>query len=56
MVKRGVRKEIKRWGNSCVIVLTREDLKLYNLEVGDVLDISNFVVIKKNKKGSRKSG
>ncbi len=34
-----MRKEIKKYGNSAVIVLTKEDLKLEKLKVGDVIEI-----------------
>lgn len=41
-----MRKEIKQYGNSAVIVLTKEDLKLHNLEIGDVVDLSDVVKVK----------
>jgi antitoxin component of MazEF toxin-antitoxin module len=34
-----MRKEIKKWGDSAVIVLTQEDLKVYKLAVGKIVDI-----------------
>ena len=34
-----IKKEIKQFGNSAVIVLTKENLKLNNLDVGDIIDI-----------------
>jgi len=34
-----MRKEIKQYGNSAVIVLDSEDMKVYQLKYGDVLDI-----------------
>jgi len=35
-----MRKEIKSYGNTNVIVLTKSDLKLYQLNVGDVVEIT----------------
>lgn len=35
-----IKKEIKKFGNSAVIVLTAENLKLYKLKIGDVVNIS----------------
>ena len=32
-------KEIKAYGNTAVIVLTKENLKLNKLKVGDIVDI-----------------
>ncbi len=34
-----MRKEIKKFGNSAIIVIDAEDLRVYELKVGDVLDI-----------------
>ena len=34
-----LKKEIKKFGNSAVIVLTAENLKLYKLKIGDVVDV-----------------
>lgn len=41
-----MRKEIKQWGDSAVIVFTKEDLKVYNLQPGDIIDISDIVKVK----------
>ncbi len=40
-----MRKEIKRWGNSAVIVLTKEDLKLRKLKVGDIVNIEELIKV-----------
>ncbi|KKN35388.1 hypothetical protein LCGC14_0784150 [marine sediment metagenome] len=40
-----MRKEIKRWGNSAVIVLTKEDLKLRKLKVGDIVNIEELTKV-----------
>ena len=34
-----MKKEIKQYGNSAVLVLTKEDLKLHKLKIGDVVNI-----------------
>lgn len=41
-----MRKEIKKWGDSVVIVLTKEDLKVYDLKAGDFVDISDLIKVK----------
>lgn len=45
-----MRKEIKKYGDSAVIVLTRADLKVYDLKIGDIVDIEDMVKIKKRGK------
>ena len=34
-----MKKQIKQYGNSAVIVLDSEDMRVYNLNIGDVLDL-----------------
>lgn len=34
-----MKKIIKRWGDSKILVLDAEDCKIYDLEVGDVVEI-----------------
>lgn len=46
-------KEIKKWGNSAVIILTKEELKVRKLEIGDVVNIGDLVKIKKMKRGNK---
>ncbi len=41
-----MRKQIKKWGESLIISFDKEDQKVYNIEHGDFLDISDMVVIK----------
>lgn len=41
-----MRKQIKKWGDSAIIVLSPEDLKTYDLKIGDIIDISDIVKIK----------
>jgi len=45
-----MKKEIKKYGNSAVIVLTKEDLKLNRLSIGNIIDIT----VKKELKGGKK--
>jgi len=40
-----MRKEIKAYGNSSVIVFTKPDLKVYGLKQGDVIDFTIVEVI-----------
>lgn len=40
-----MRKQIKRYGNTHVIVLTAEDMKLNGLEDGEIIDF-DFIKIK----------
>ena len=34
-----LRKKIKKWGNSPVVVLTKEELRLRGLSIGDIIDV-----------------
>ena len=36
-----ITKIIKEWGNSAVVVLTKDDLKILNKEIGDVVMCSD---------------
>lgn len=47
-----MRKQLKAWGNSAGVVFTKEDLKLYDLEIGDVIELTVTVINKKKKKRS----
>lgn len=50
-----MRKVVKRWGSSLVIVLNKEDIKSYEVEEGDIMDIIKFNFLKKRKEnGSTK--
>lgn len=42
-----MRKEIKKWADSRVIVLTKEDLKAYDLREGDIVEIPEIKLIKR---------
>lgn len=39
-----MRKKIKRYGNSLVIVFSKEDCETYGLGEGDVVDISDMLI------------
>ena len=41
-----MRKEIKQHGNSVAIVFTREDLKMENMDKGDIIDFTITKIIK----------
>ena len=45
-----MKKIVKKYGNTLVINFDPEDLKIYNIEEGDILDLSDMRIIKKNKK------
>ncbi len=45
-----MKKIIKRWGDSLVIVFDKEDCKIYELKEGDVIDLSDCIIKKKEKK------
>lgn len=45
-----MRKQIKQWGDSAVIVLTKEDLKLYGLQIGDIVELDDIVKIQRGEK------
>ena len=34
-----MKKTIKQWGNSFIITLSKEELKMYRLKVGDIIEI-----------------
>ena len=44
-----MRKEIKKYGNTAVIVLTKEDMNGYGWKVGDIIDLSDAVKVVKQK-------
>lgn len=50
-----MRKEIKKWGDSAVIVLSPEDLRIYKLKVGNIVDISDIVKVPRTEKLKRRS-
>jgi antitoxin component of MazEF toxin-antitoxin module len=44
-----MKKEIKQWGHSAVIVFDKEMMKAYKLKVGDILNFRISVVGRKRK-------
>ena len=47
-----MRKEIKKWGESAVIVLPKEELKLYGLSIGDIIEVTIIKYEKEVKNGN----
>jgi antitoxin component of MazEF toxin-antitoxin module len=45
-----MKKIVKRWGNSLVIVFTKEDTESYGLVEGDVIDIDDMLIQNRKKK------
>lgn len=45
-----MKKIIKKYGNSLVLVFDVEDVKIYDLKEGDVIDIRDMVKLKGDKK------
>lgn len=45
-----MKKRIKKWGNSLVILFSKEETKIYNLNENDILDIE-IVKVKEVKNG-----
>lgn len=50
-----MKKRIKKWGNSLVVVFTSEDEKIFGLQEGDIIDIDDMLfTINTNKKLKKK--
>lgn len=49
-----MRKQIKRYGNSDVIVFTKEDMSSYGLKTNDVIDLGDIVKVLPNEISSKK--
>ena len=47
-----MRKQIKKWGESAVIVLTKEDLIGYDLKIGDIVDLVDMIKVEKKGNGN----
>ena len=45
-----MKKIIKQWGNSLVIVFNSEEAKIHNLKEGDIIDLEDIVKIQKEVK------
>ena len=45
-----MKKLVKKYGSSHVIILDPEDLKIYNIEEGDIIDLSDMKVEKQKRK------
>ena len=44
-------KRLKKWGNSLVVVFNKEDIDLYGMKEGDIVDLSDLFLIQKKMKG-----
>jgi hypothetical protein len=49
MEKISLRKKIKKYGNSAVLILSPEDMDVYGWKIGDYLDLSDIVKVKYKK-------
>jgi antitoxin component of MazEF toxin-antitoxin module len=45
-----MKKLVKKWGNSLVVVFSSEEAKIHDLKAGDVLDLTDMIKVKKEKK------
>lgn len=41
-----MKKIVKKWSDSLVIVLDKEDQQIHNIKEGDIIDMSDMTVIK----------
>ncbi len=41
-----MKKLVKKWSDSLIITFDKEDQKIHNIEEGDVVDLSEMIVIK----------
>ena len=41
-----MKKKIKEWGNSAVLVFTKEDLDLYDIDIGDIIEFTPTKITK----------
>jgi len=42
-----MRKKIKKWGDSLVVVFTKEDVESYQLKEGDVIELDDMLKVQK---------
>lgn len=47
-----MKKIVKKYGSSVVIIFSAEDLKIYGIKVGDIIDIEDIVVVSNKNKGN----
>lgn len=45
-----MKKKVKKWGNSLVIIFDKEDIELHGIVEGDWIDIGDMLIQKKEKK------
>ncbi len=56
-----MKKKLKKWGNSMVVVFTKEECELYKLVEGDTIDLDDIIdlddmLVQKQKKEGKKDG
>lgn len=49
-----MKKILKKIGSSLAITFTKEEKIIHNMEVGDIVDISDIIVTKQVKGGNKK--
>ena len=45
-----MKKIVKIWGTSLVLVFDKEDQRIYNIEEGDIIDLSDIKIEKQKRK------
>lgn len=45
-----MKKIVKKWSDSLIVTFDKEDQKIHNIEQGDIVDLSDMTVIKKEVK------
>jgi len=50
-----MRKVVKKWGNSLVIVFDKEDIESYKIKENDIIDIKKFDIIRRLKEMKNKN-
>lgn len=49
-----MKKKLKRWGNNLVVVFTQEDEAVYGIAEGDIIEIDDMLIERKQIKKRRK--
>jgi len=42
-----MKKRVKKWGTSLVVVFTKEDIDLYGIVEGDIIELEDMLIQKK---------
>ena len=48
-----MKKIVRKTGTSLGIIFSKQDREIYDIEEGDIIDLDDFVVEKKKKKGAK---